>query len=423
MTEPWSGQWVADCLGLRIHADASAGGVRELVGVALRRNQRRPHLLVSTVLGKHVPTDPRIVYAAAWRLGELVAERLDARAVVLGYAETATALGHVVADALGADYLHSTRRAVAGVSPIGGFEEEHSHATRHLLLPDDPMLLARPGPLVLVDDELSTGRTAVNTIAALQAAQPRDRYVVAALVDLRSADDRTWLAARAAELGTHIEVVALASGGVAVPAGFATRAAGVIAEHPVIAQRACGSAPALHSGGWPAGVRDGGRHGFGSSDRVAARAAAYACAAELAAQVVGERVLVLGFEELMYAPLLIACDLAELLGRSRTVAFSSTTRSPVVAIDEPGYPIRTGVAFPSHDDPSDGPGERYAYNIAAAHDALGFTDVVLVIDDVADTAELHADDGLLALLAGTGAQVHLLVVPSYQPAPALSVTP
>ncbi len=55
--------------------------------------------------------------------------------LVLGYAETATALGHCVAESLDADYLHSTRRQVPGYRPVAGFDEEHSHATRHLLLP------------------------------------------------------------------------------------------------------------------------------------------------------------------------------------------------------------------------------------------------------------------------------------------------
>ena len=96
----------------------------------------------------------------------MAAEPVDV--AVLGFAETATALGHCVAEALGgADYLHSTRRSVAGVATAGAFVEEHSHHTGHLVLPSDPGLLAGPRPLVLVDDELSTGRTAVNTITAL----------------------------------------------------------------------------------------------------------------------------------------------------------------------------------------------------------------------------------------------------------------
>src|SRR5689334_15241403 len=121
--------WVADRFGVELSGDAR---LTELVGLALRRNPRRAHLLVSTVLGKHVPADPRVVHGTGLELGRLVAERLaGASALVLGFAETATGLGHCVAEALGADYLHSTRRAVPTARPVAGFVEEHSHATDH----------------------------------------------------------------------------------------------------------------------------------------------------------------------------------------------------------------------------------------------------------------------------------------------------
>ena len=429
MTAAWIGQWVEDGFGVVVQDDpaASVRPLHELVGVALRRNPRRAHLLVSTVLGKHIPTEPRIVYGAGRMLGELVADRLrgDCGAVVLGYAETATALGHCVADALGADYLQSTRRAVGGVQAVGGFEEEHSHATRHLLLPEDPGLLTRPGMLVLVDDELSTGRTALNTIAALHALAPRRRYLMAALVDLRTPADRDRMQTVAERLGTSIEVVALAAGGVRWPADFAARAAQFVAgraEAPGGAgKRVPGRpAPVVRAGSaWPAGVRESGRHGFTAKDHTALQAAAGAVAHELAGALRGGRVLVLGTEELMYAPLLLALALTEEVRHPAIVRFSTTTRSPVVAVDEPGYPIRTALTFASHDDPADGPGERYAYNVAPAAGGQRFTDVIVVVDDAGDTPQLHAARGLLTQLAGVCTQVHLVTLPGYRPPGAL----
>ncbi len=344
---------------------------------------------------------------------------------MLGYAETATALGHCVADVLGADYLHSTRRAVAGAEPVGGFEEEHSHASSHLLLPEDGRLLARPGPLVLVDDELSTGRTVLNTIAALHSVTPRARYLVAALVDLRAPADRAAMRACADRLGTTIEVVALAAGRVGWPDDFAAAASrfvGVRAdfasianrvrsrpEHPV---RRCVTP-------WPAGVREGARHGFGAADQTGLAAAADAVAGRLAGAMAGPRVLVLGTEELMYAPLRIAAALADALDGAGDVRFSSTTRSPVLPLDEPGYPIRTMLRFTSHDDPHDGPGERYAYNVAPGSGAPGFTDIVVVVDAAADTPALHAAGGLLDQVAGVCTRTHLVTVPDHRPRPAL----
>ncbi|MFE2447895.1 phosphoribosyltransferase domain-containing protein, partial [Streptomyces sp. NPDC059426] len=214
--------------------------LRELLGLALRRNPKRAHLLVSNVLGKHVPQRPVIVHDAGVRLGrrvrELLGDEAAARAVVLGYAETATGLGHSVADGLAlAPYLHSTRRPVPGVATVGGFEEEHSHATSHLLLPEDPGLLASTGPLVLVDDEFSTGRTVLNTIAALHRRFPRDHYVVVALVDMRSSEDRARLDAFAADLGARVDLVAAAAGVVHLPDDVLERGAKLVAAHEAAA--------------------------------------------------------------------------------------------------------------------------------------------------------------------------------------------
>ncbi|MGW2579639.1 phosphoribosyltransferase domain-containing protein, partial [Streptomyces nondiastaticus] len=259
----WSGQWVAERLGVTLDGDAR---LPELLGLALRRNPKRAHLLVSNVLGKHVPASPAVVYGSGFGLGRRVRELLGdaeaARAVVLGYAETATGLGHAVADGLGlAPYLHSTRRAVAGVAPVGGFEEEHSHATSHLLLPEDPEFFAGDGPLVLVDDEFSTGRTVLNTIAALHARFPRSRYVVVALVDMRSDEDRARLAGFAAELGARVDLVASASGTVRLPEGVLERGQELVAERELLAGQEALAGPSVGagaSGGRGRGLRGGG---------------------------------------------------------------------------------------------------------------------------------------------------------------------
>ncbi|MFD3945684.1 phosphoribosyltransferase [Streptomyces sp. NPDC058579] len=409
----WSGTWVAERLGVELDGDEQLPG---LLGLALRRNPRRAHLLVSNVLGKHVPQRPSVVHGAGFSLGlrvrELLGDEEAARAVVLGYAETATGLGHSVADGLGhAPYLHSTRRPVDGVPSAGGFEESHSHATSHLLLPEDPKLLAGDGTLVLVDDEFSTGNTVLNTIRDLHERYPRERYVVVALVDMRSAADLGRLEGFAQEIGARVDLVTGAAGTVRLPEGVLEKGQALVAAHetahePVQPPR---TAPVRVDLGWPADVPDGGRHGFRAPHAAALDEALPAMTERLDAALGGaRRVLVLGFEELMYAPLRLAVALER---AGRDVSYSTTTRSPVLAVDDPGYAIRTRLVFPAHDTPADGPGERYAYNVAGA----GFDAVVAVVDSVADTPELHAEDGLLAQLAGHIPSVVLAVVPSYVP--------
>ncbi len=425
----WTGEWVAERLGVALHGGDE---LPDLLGLALRRNPKRAHLLVSKVLGKHVPQRPDVVHGAGVGLGRRVRALLGdedaARAVVLGYAETATGLGHSVADGLAlAPYLHSTRRPVPGVPHAAGFEEEHSHATAHLLLPEDRALLAGDGPLVLVDDEFSTGRTVLNTLRALHARHPRRRYVVVALVDMRSAADRARLAQFAAELGARVDLVALAGGGVHLPDDVLDRGRELVAAHeeppaPPGDGRSAPPRPVRVDLGWPAGLPDGGRHGFTPAHRALLEDRLPAMAARIAAQLGdARRVLVLGNEELMYAPLRLAGALDALLAEhGATVRFSTTTRSPVLAVDDPGYAIRTCLAFPAHDDPADGPGERYAYNVAPGSDPeRRFDAVVAVVDSAGDRPELHAPGGLLDRLAGHTDRLLLAVVPSRTPRGAL----
>ncbi|MCX5557366.1 phosphoribosyltransferase [Streptomyces sp. NBC_00038] len=412
----WTGTWVAERLGVELVGDEK---LSELLGLALRRNPKRAHLLVSNVLGKHVPQSPSVVYGYGFALGrrvrELLGEAESRAAVVLGYAETATGLGHCVADGVGlAPYLHSTRRPVPGVARAGGFEESHSHATSHLLLPENPGLLSGSGPLVLVDDEFSTGNTILNTIRDLHARYPRERYVVVALVDMRSAADMGRLDEFAREIGARVDLVTAASGTVRLPEGVLEKGQALVTEHesaPVAPARPSTGKVARVGLGWPRGVPDGGRHGFAPGQRIRLDGALPALAARLADALPDDarRVLVLGFEELMYAPLRLARELEQVVAAE--VRYSTTTRSPVLALDDPGYAIRSRIVFPAHDNPDDGPGERYAYNVAGA----GFDAVVAVVDSTADTPELHAADGLLAQLAAHTPHVLLAVVPSYVP--------
>jgi hypothetical protein len=421
-------------LGISLTTVSSPVGLRidDLIAVALRHNPRRAHLLVSTVLGKHVGVDPRVVHGCGLLLGRLVAARLTgsvvpdswaaaARAsvtgtdpgallrvlpavadppvastvtwwrgadgpVVIGFAETATALGHSVADALGGRvYLHSTRRACAEVPVAGTFEEGHSHATTHLLLPAPARLLDGDDPLVLVDDELSTGRTAMATIEVLHRLFPRRRrYLVAALVDLRSAADAAVMTDWATGLGVQVQVVALVRGRVSLPADVLELAAAHIDAHPdrrQLRSRSVGPVrPVLIGAVWPAGLRQGGRFGFGHGCGPAFRHAVAALTEQVVVAIPAgaQRILVVGTEEQMYLPLQLGVRLAERLD----VWFQSTTRSPVHPETTAGYPVKRMLGFAGADD-----GPRYLYNATVGHPGDGEDPdaIVLVTDDLPGT--------------------------------------
>lgn len=375
----------------------------ELIVPGLRRNPRRAHLLVSTVLGKHIPADPAAVRAAADALADLVAARLDGPCVVFGFAETATGLGHCVAARLGAAiYLQSTRRP--GAATHGEFTEGHSHATSHLLQPTSPGLLSAADTLVLVDDEISTGATALDSIRALHALAPHRRYVVASLVDLRSPEHVAAGERAAAAAGLDVAFVALAHGTVDLPEGLPSR----VADLPATASNPRGPQPGtartVHAA-WPEDVPDGGRHGVLAADQPRLEEAAAAVARSLTPDLDDRPVIVVGHEELMYLPLCVA----EALARDGfRVRFQTTTRSPALVRDEPGYPLRRGFEFLSPEPDAEAP-RRHLYNAAwPGEDAR----ILLVADSPADTDRLRAPGGLLDVLTAAGHDVLAVIVPT-----------
>lgn len=175
----------------------------ELLGFAARANQRRSFLFLSKVLGKHYPARPRAMGATHASLAKLV-EAEPAPVVFIGMAETATGLGQGVFEAWlsqnpgrEALYLQTTRYRVADV-PTVTFEERHSHAPRVFLhvprTPGHPEILRTAATVVLVDDELSTGNTFVNLVAALRPLMPALRSVhVATICDFMGTARRSAL--------------------------------------------------------------------------------------------------------------------------------------------------------------------------------------------------------------------------------------
>ncbi|CAM3845628.1 phosphoribosyltransferase family protein [Mycobacterium frederiksbergense] len=399
--------WSTEQFGLRIHDDATDTTAHRLSGLVqpgLRRNPRRAHLLVSTVLGKHLAVHPTIVRNAARTLGDLVRSLGLGDADVLGMAETATGLGHCVAERIDAPtYLHSTRRPTSARNTYAEFQEGHSHATDHLLQPAGPVLSGQR-PLVIVDDEISTGTTALAAIEALHRQLPRSRYVVASLVDVRSHAHRQLAKQSAQAHDITIDFVCLAGGTVSVPSSLVEEVQALPdPKFNPVHPKAPGPSRTV-SISWPEHVPDGGRHGFLRTDSPAFKATVARSTAQIAALLDPDRpVLVVGHEELMYLPLCIAETLA---ARGLSTRFQTTTRSPAFVVDAHGYPLRIGFEFSAGEIGESG--SRYLYNGWPGGVGANRPQLVLIMDSLA----AYRTDSLIAVLTAAGYDVTLTVVDS-----------
>lgn len=168
--------------------------VSELCELAARANPKRGFLIVSKVLGRHVPAAPGEMRAAMNALADKLPQDLSEPVVFLGMAETATALAQGVFaryrrthPGISCLYLQTSRQAVAGAPLLASFEEGHSHATSHLVQVADADFadaVRKARTLVIVDDESSTGNTFLAAAAAMADAMPNlKRYETCCLTD------------------------------------------------------------------------------------------------------------------------------------------------------------------------------------------------------------------------------------------------
>ncbi|MDR2528835.1 MAG: phosphoribosyltransferase family protein [Synergistaceae bacterium] len=346
------------------------------LSAALRdsRQAKRPVLLCNGLLAKHIPCSPRAALDYFRRLGTLAAETCQGEKVlVVGFAETATAVGAAVAAEIpGAVYCHTSREPLSCARLVVDFLEEHSHAVNQALYLRQAFRdLRRYDRIVFVEDEITTGKTILNFLRALREREEigsEQGVTVAALV-FNACDETVFSAFNAC--CCHLTRL---DGFLPVPAGrlgptvsFSSKL-----EEPMSALAISG-APDPRLGVWA------------EEYRVKCAVLAHEAAARIGeGNVTGKRVLVLGTEECMYPALAFG---AEIEGVAAHVRSHSTTRTPILPQNGEGYPIRARYAFPSLYDE-----ERttYLYNVDVY-------DTVVIVTDAPSSS-----GGLLRLLRSRG---------------------
>lgn len=343
------------------------------------RNAKRAYLLVNPLQAKHMPVSPTEALTMMRTLGEGLRQEFPGARLVLGFAETATALGAAVASRLGPDcaFLTTTREAGEGPGWVR-FLEEHSHAAEQKLWGGDlDALLQETDTVLFVDDEISTGKTLRNMVAQLTRRWP-------------ALGEKTLVAASLLNRVTPEQEEALAD------AGITCRCLVRLPQEDHTAQVADWTVTEAPSA-VPQNLsfRQETLPGEGLLDpRKTLRIGAYdsscqAVAEAMLSHTLGPvetlgKTLVLGTEECMY-PALRLGERLERLGAE--VCCHATTRSPIGLCDAPGYPIRSGWKLPSFYEE-----ERttYVYNLKEY-------DTVIVLSDTKKT-DLRAIQALASVL-------------------------
>ncbi|CAH1213348.1 hypothetical protein PAECIP111892_03837 [Paenibacillus auburnensis] len=425
--------------------------VESLFSMAARINKKRSFLFVSKVLGKHIPVNPYTPLLSGAALGLLLYREMGGEAgsdtmdelldqavhglihslyaeeayrkllaarltlprpvVFIGFAETATALGHSMYNmfAGGASYIHTTREDIPEMESVVSFEEEHSHAVDHLCYALNAGLLSGEEPVILVDDEITTGNTAINTIRDIQSKFPRREYVVASLLDWRSDANIQAYRDLEQELGIKIRALSLLQGTIDVKGvplleadgrkGRVDADTGVPVVTTYVRDRlerlmvsstdSCGEinrSPYLKLSG---------RFGLESADNVAIDQEVARVVEQLRNLREGSRTLVMGVGEFMYLPMRIAAEMGE------GVSYQSSTRSPIHPERRPDYGVHNAYAYPSAGDPAI---TNYIYNV----DHGQYDDIFILLEREVPAQRIKPMTDILKGLAGS--KVHLIVL-------------
>lgn len=333
---------------------------KELAVIAKRENNnKRKYLVVNPLQGKHIPVSPEKALAMFEKLAELVKEAYPNETLLLvGFAETATAIGAALAVKLDTYYMQTTRENVQGVEYLF-FSESHSHATEQKLIQTDlDKVIDNIDRIVFVEDEVTTGNTILKIVELIERTYTKKiKFSVASLlngmnkISQKVYQDRQILTHYLVKTNhdTYTEVADSYRGDGTYYAGNAEE----IQE----------TAPIMMVSGYCDGRRLNCGKEYGEACKKLWEEIAQAVSFQE-----NRKILVLGTEEFMYPALYVAKRLEELGYEVRNHA---TTRSPIAVSSEAAYPLHMRYELVSLYDEER---KTFLYDI-------GTYDLVLVITD------------------------------------------
>lgn len=301
----------------------------DLVKIAKRENNnKRKYLVVNQLQGKHIPVRPSKAFAMFQKLADTLREEYKKENLLLiGFAETATAIGAAVAVELGTKYIQTTREIIPDVEYIF-FSEEHSHATEQKLVKNDiDNIIGDIDRIIFIEDEVTTGKTILNIIYILEKLYPEKvKFSVASLLNGMDGNALRLYSEKDIKLhylvktnhDQYTEIAdSFAGDGVYMPCKEqnTTVTQEILADSLMNARRLI----------------------CADQYQEACEALWIKIDKELQGKLSG-KVLVLGTEEFMYPALFVAKQIEQ---SGAEVVSHSTTRSPIAVSSEADYPLHT----------------------------------------------------------------------------------
>lgn len=299
----------------------------DLVKIAKRENNnKRKYLVVNPLQGKHIPVSPIETLSLFRQLSSLLAGQYDKDStLVIGFAETATAIGACVAIELGMQYVQTTRECLREADYLF-FTESHSHATEQKLVKDgieEAISQGKFKQVIFVEDEVTTGNTILDLIGAVEKEwSSKLQYSVASL--LNGMDSEALVRFKSHGIRVHYLVKTDHSGYEAI----ATEYHGDGYYHDLNCEVCSVECISVQCG---------------INTRKLSSSVDYQVVCNFFWNSMKNRVLpdrstlVLGTEEFMYPALYVAKKIEDLAGA--TVKFHATTRSPIAVSIEKEYPL------------------------------------------------------------------------------------
>lgn len=375
--------------------------LNDLIVIANRvNNEKRNFLFVSKILGKHIEVKPDICKAMGYILASLICrenrntkEIIDSfknknnlkdllnisyeceeKITVLGFAETATGLGMSVASAIeDSFYLTTTRENIIDINSMIKFEEEHSHATTHKCYLENLDRLISSERIILVDDEITTGKSMLNIIKELKEVTGINKYSILSILDWRGKEYLDLYEKFKEENKVEIEVLSLISGCIKnedktiyydeIKVNKLEEKIKINDLTGELERKTYKTKKDINE----SYLSDTGRFGT-TYEKIKSLEEKCERIAKKINGKIGEnkKVLVLGHGENIYIPSRIASYL------DGDIKFKSTTRSPIYCSDEEGYPIIEKHSF------TDRGVEYYFYNRSKIEEKFDY--VVLLVE-------------------------------------------